>query len=81
MTVQSTLGELADHRLVSTFRISKPPGIPLANYIYSETRNRTLTQSHPDEARRLLALTQQDVNDRWNTTSSSPGRMDFSNGA
>src|SRR5438132_965307 len=44
---------------------SKPPSIPLEDYVYSETRYRMLTQSDPVEAKRLLALAQQDVNDRW----------------
>src|ERR1041385_4471128 len=44
---------------------SKPPSIPLEEYMYAETRYRMLTQSDPAEARRLLGLAQQDVRDRW----------------
>ncbi len=44
---------------------SKPPSIPLEEYIYAEARYRMLTQSDPAEARRLLVLAQQDVRDRW----------------
>jgi pyruvate-ferredoxin/flavodoxin oxidoreductase len=44
---------------------SKAPSIPLEEYMYAETRYRMLTQSDPAEARRLLALAQQDVRARW----------------
>jgi pyruvate-ferredoxin/flavodoxin oxidoreductase len=44
---------------------SKAPSIPLEDYMYAETRYRMLTQTNPDEARRLLALAQQDVRARW----------------
>jgi pyruvate-ferredoxin/flavodoxin oxidoreductase len=44
---------------------SKPPSIPLDEYMYAETRYRMLTQTNPDEARRLLALAQEDVGARW----------------
>ena len=44
---------------------SKPPSIPLEEYIYAEARYRMLTQSNPAEARELLVLAQQDVRDRW----------------
>jgi pyruvate-ferredoxin/flavodoxin oxidoreductase len=44
---------------------SKAPSIPLEEYMYAETRYRMLTQSDPAEARRLLALAQQDVHARW----------------
>jgi pyruvate-ferredoxin/flavodoxin oxidoreductase len=44
---------------------SKAPSIPLEEYLYAETRYRMLTQSNPDEARRLLALAQGDVAARW----------------
>ncbi len=40
---------------------SKPPSIPVKDYAYSETRYKTLTYSHPDEAKRLLQLAQSDV--------------------
>jgi pyruvate-ferredoxin/flavodoxin oxidoreductase len=44
---------------------SKPPAIPLKDYIYTETRYKMLTFSKPAEAERLIALAQADVNDRW----------------
>jgi pyruvate-ferredoxin/flavodoxin oxidoreductase len=44
---------------------SKAPSLPLEEYMYAETRYRMLTQSNPDEARRLLALAQEDVRARW----------------
>jgi pyruvate-ferredoxin/flavodoxin oxidoreductase len=44
---------------------SKAPSIPLEEYLYAETRYRMLTQTNPDEARRLLALDQADVRERW----------------
>jgi pyruvate-ferredoxin/flavodoxin oxidoreductase len=44
---------------------SRAPKIPLKDYVYNETRFRMLTQSMPEEAERLLALAQQDVNERW----------------
>jgi pyruvate-ferredoxin/flavodoxin oxidoreductase len=44
---------------------SKAPKIPLQDYAYNETRFRMLTQSKPAEAERLMALAQQDVNERW----------------
>src|SRR5438270_3559203 len=59
---------------------SKPPSIPLEDYIYSETRYRMLTQSDPVEAKRLLALAQQDVHDRW-LRYEQLVRKDESNGA
>jgi pyruvate-ferredoxin/flavodoxin oxidoreductase len=44
---------------------SKEPKLPLDQYMYAETRFRMLTQSDPEEARRLLKLAEQDVADRW----------------
>jgi pyruvate-ferredoxin/flavodoxin oxidoreductase len=44
---------------------SKPPSIPLKDYIYTETRFKMLTFSKPAEAERLLQLAQTDVDDRW----------------
>jgi pyruvate-ferredoxin/flavodoxin oxidoreductase len=43
---------------------SKPPSIPIKEYAYSETRYKTLTFSHPEEAKRLLQLAQNDVTAR-----------------
>jgi pyruvate-ferredoxin/flavodoxin oxidoreductase len=44
---------------------SKAPTVPIKDYIYSETRFKMLTQSQPDEAKRLLALAQEDVAKRY----------------
>jgi pyruvate-ferredoxin/flavodoxin oxidoreductase len=44
---------------------SKPPSLPLDQYIYREGRYRMLTQSHPATAARLLELAQNDVQVRW----------------
>ena len=44
---------------------SLPPSIPLKAYAYNEIRYRMLADSKPDEAERLLALAQQDVDHRW----------------
>jgi pyruvate-ferredoxin/flavodoxin oxidoreductase len=44
---------------------SKPPTLPLEKYIYNETRYTMLAQAHPEEARELLRLAQQDVRERW----------------
>ncbi|HEU4891876.1 MAG TPA: pyruvate:ferredoxin (flavodoxin) oxidoreductase [Vicinamibacterales bacterium] len=44
---------------------SPPPSIPLKAYAYNEVRYRMLADSKPDEAARLLALAQEDVNHRW----------------
>ncbi len=46
---------------------SKAPSLPLADYMYNETRFRLLTQTKPAEAERLLALAQSDVAERWKT--------------
>jgi pyruvate-ferredoxin/flavodoxin oxidoreductase len=43
---------------------SKPPSIPVKDYIYSETRYKMLTLSQPEEAKRLLELAQEDVRAR-----------------
>jgi pyruvate-ferredoxin/flavodoxin oxidoreductase len=44
---------------------SKAPRIPLQDYIYRETRYKMLTKSHPEDAKRLLAEAQKEVEDRW----------------
>ncbi len=46
---------------------SRPPKMPLENYIYREGRYRILQQSNPQAAERLLELAKQDVADRWVT--------------
>ena len=44
---------------------SKPPSIPLSDFIYTENRYRMLTQADPATAAQLLAAAQADVNARW----------------
>jgi pyruvate-ferredoxin/flavodoxin oxidoreductase len=44
---------------------SKPPSVPLEEYLYNETRYTMLRQSHPEEAQKLLELAQRDVAARW----------------
>ena len=44
---------------------SKAPKITVKDYAYNETRFKMLTQTKPQEAERLIALAQQDVNERW----------------
>ncbi|HEX8968923.1 MAG TPA: pyruvate:ferredoxin (flavodoxin) oxidoreductase [Chloroflexota bacterium] len=44
---------------------SKPPSVPLEDYLYVEARYRMLTQSRPEEAKRLLDLAKHDVETRY----------------
>jgi pyruvate-ferredoxin/flavodoxin oxidoreductase len=44
---------------------SRPPSIPLEQYVYNEARYTMLKQSHPETAKQLLEEAQHDVNDRW----------------
>lgn len=44
---------------------SKAPSIPLKDYIYNETRFKSLTKSNPEMAEKLLKEAQEDVNSRW----------------
>jgi pyruvate-ferredoxin/flavodoxin oxidoreductase len=44
---------------------SRAPKISVKDYAYRETRFKMLTQSKPMEAERLIALAQQDADDRW----------------
>jgi len=44
---------------------SKPPSIPLKDYMYNEIRFKGLAQRDPKEAARLLKAAQDDVNRRW----------------
>jgi pyruvate-ferredoxin/flavodoxin oxidoreductase len=46
---------------------SHRPRLRLADYRYRELRYRSLTNSDPDEAERLLALAQESIDQRWNT--------------
>ena len=43
---------------------SRPPSISVKDYIYSETRYKTLTLTKPEEAKHLLVLAQEDVKAR-----------------
>ncbi|MEE8348722.1 MAG: pyruvate:ferredoxin (flavodoxin) oxidoreductase [Acidobacteriota bacterium] len=56
---------------------SRAPKIPLKDFLYRENRFRILTKSQPKEARRLLEIAQQNVDDRWrlhqNMASPTPG--------
>ena len=44
---------------------SRPPSIPLKDYIYNEARYRVLRHSHPDDAEAFLKEAQTLVDDRW----------------
>jgi pyruvate-ferredoxin/flavodoxin oxidoreductase len=44
---------------------SKTPNIPLRNFAYNETRYKMLTKTHPEDAKRLMELAQEDVNEKW----------------
>ncbi|MBZ5538665.1 MAG: pyruvate:ferredoxin (flavodoxin) oxidoreductase, partial [Acidobacteriia bacterium] len=44
---------------------SRPPKIPLQDYLYMENRFKMLTKMKPEEANRLLKLAQEDVQTRW----------------
>jgi pyruvate-ferredoxin/flavodoxin oxidoreductase len=44
---------------------SRPPALPLEKYVYNEARYTMLRQAHPDDARELLRLAQDDVQRRW----------------
>jgi len=44
---------------------SRSPSVALKDYIYNETRYTMLAKSNPEEAKRLLALAQEDVASRW----------------
>lgn len=45
---------------------SKAPSIPLADYIYKETRYKMLTKSMPERAKELLGNAEEIVKQRWN---------------
>ena len=46
--------------------------IALKDYVYNETRYTMLAKSNPEQAQKLLALAQQDVQQRWKLTSTGP---------
>lgn len=56
---------LADHGKNPFQLDSKPPSIPLKDYVYNETRYTMLAHSKPVEAKELLELAQSDVEERW----------------
>jgi pyruvate-ferredoxin/flavodoxin oxidoreductase len=43
---------------------SREPKIPVRDYCYRETRFKMLTKTKPEEAKRLMELAQQDVDNR-----------------
>ncbi|MFH1769180.1 MAG: thiamine pyrophosphate-dependent enzyme, partial [Parcubacteria group bacterium] len=45
---------------------SKAPSIPLADYLYQETRYKMLTKSMPERAKKLLHEAEEIVKQRWN---------------
>ncbi len=44
---------------------SRPPSLPLKNYVYNETRYTMLAKSNPEHAKELLELAEEDVASRW----------------
>ena len=58
---------------------SKAPSIKFQDYAYNETRYRMLTKSHPEAAKKLLKLAQQDVNEKWQLYSGMAS-LDYSHG-
>lgn len=44
---------------------SHAPSLPLKDYIYNESRYKTLLDSNPTEAKRLYALAQKDILKKW----------------
>jgi pyruvate-ferredoxin/flavodoxin oxidoreductase len=44
---------------------SRPPTVPLKQYIYNETRYTMLAKSNPEQADKLLHLAEEDVASRW----------------
>ncbi|PWT98555.1 MAG: pyruvate:ferredoxin (flavodoxin) oxidoreductase [Terriglobia bacterium] len=44
---------------------SRPPTVALRDYAYNETRYTMLAKSHPEQAKALLELAQDDVEKRW----------------
>jgi len=56
---------------------SKPPSIPIEDWMYRENRFKMLTKSKPEVAAHLLKLAQDDVKYRWNLYDQM-AKMDFS---
>ncbi len=53
---------------------SKPPSVPIKDYIYQETRYKMLTLSKPERAKALLEAAQEDAQRRWSTLSDLAAR-------
>jgi pyruvate-ferredoxin/flavodoxin oxidoreductase len=53
---------------------SQAPSIPLKAYAYNEIRYKMLSYTNPGEAKRLLGLAQEDVNQRWRVYSALADR-------
>ena len=53
---------------------SLAPSIPLKAYAYNEVRYKMLSYTKPEDARRLLGLAQQDIQQRWRVYSSMAER-------
>jgi pyruvate-ferredoxin/flavodoxin oxidoreductase len=56
---------------------SKPPSMPLRQYLYNETRYTMLAHRDPETAGRLLEAAEADVHERWRTLehlAARPGR-------
>ena len=53
---------------------SQPPSIPLKTYAYNEIRYKMLSYTKPDEAKRLLGLAQEDIDQRWRVYTSLADR-------
>lgn len=59
---------------------SRPPKLPLDQYMYREGRFRMLTQSHPERAAKLLELAQADVQTRWQRYEEMAAKVPGGNG-
>ncbi len=44
---------------------SQPPSIPVKTYAYNEIRYKMLSYTKPEDAKRLLKLAQEDIDQRW----------------
>jgi len=53
---------------------SQAPSIPLKTYAYNEIRYKMLSYTNPGEAKRLLGLAQEDINQRWRVYSALADR-------
>ena len=53
---------------------SQAPSIPLKAYAYNEIRYKMLSYTHPGEAKRLLGLAQDDIDQRWRVYSALADR-------